>query len=322
MNRLLLSFAAVLLALLPGPAAWASPSSGTVAESAGELVVFTSADGVELRGQLFRSESAVQQSRGGILFVHEPNRSRRDWAYMAQKMSRHGFTTLTFDLRGHGESLRKGEEELDREIFMDEDYAAMSQDVDAAVDFLRSQPDVAELGLQMAGADLGGSLSLLHAVENPQVHSVALLSPGLGYDRVNIIGSGLKLGARNLIMVFSIEDSYSKKSTEVLAKERGDRPTHIEILYGVGHGTKMLSRDPELEVLLMRWFMGRIFAQDGRVAGDVHKPDVVDKAAPSYDVDAEKERREAASSEAKKSSIKAVDEGAEDSQRKSWEEEE
>jgi pimeloyl-ACP methyl ester carboxylesterase len=306
-----------LLSVAP-PSVAGSSESKTVAADAGDAISFTSADGVLLHGQLFSPESdAAAPRRGGIVFVHGPNRSRRDWAYMAQKMSRQGFTTLTFDLRGHGASLLRGDEELDREIFMDADYAAMAQDVTAAVTYLKQQPGVAELGLQLAGSDLGGSLALLHAVAEPSVRTVTLLSPGLGYDSINAIGQAAKLGDRHLMMVFSLEDSYSKKSTEVLAKERSG-PTHVEILVGVGHGTKMLSRDPALEVLLSRWFLGRIFAQDGRAAGQVGRPDSVDKSAPTYDIEAEKKRRVEALEGAKKSSIQAVDEDDSEAERKRW----
>jgi dienelactone hydrolase len=194
----------------------------------------------------------------------------------------------------------------------------MAQDVTAAAAHLQQQPGVADLGLQLAGSDLGGSLALLHAVGDSSVRSVALLSPGLGYDSINAIGQAGKLGARHLMMVFSMEDSYSKKSAEVLAKERSG-PTHVEILMGVGHGTKMLSRDPSLEVLLMRWFLGRIFAKDGRSPEEaVGRPGAVDKSAPSYDVEAEKKRRSEALDGTKESAIQAVDEEEPDSETKRW----
>lgn len=302
--------------LLGCPTAFAAAPQSTDAE-AGKAVTFSTGDGVLLHGELF-APSAEALPRGGILFVHEPNRSRRDWAYMAQKMSRQGFTTLIFDLRGHGDSLQRGAEELDRELFMDEDYGAMAQDVAAAAAQLQQQPGVAGLGLQLAGSDLGGSLALLHAVGDSSVRSVALLSPGLGYDSINAIGQAGKLGDRHLMMVFSMEDSYSKKSTEVLAKERSG-PTHVEILMGVGHGSKMLSREPSLEVLLMRWFLGRIFAQDGRSPEqNLDRPGAVDKSAPSYDVEAEKKRRVEALGGTKESAIQAVDKDDSDEESKRW----
>lgn len=313
--------AAFGLLLVSPPAFAASTQSKDGGADAGKAVTFSTADGVLLHGQLFSPEGAPSAEvplRGGILFVHEPNRSRRDWAYMAEKMSRLGFTTLTFDLRGHGDSLFRGDEELDREIFMDEDYAAMAQDVSAAAAYLLQQSGVAGLGLQLAGSDLGGSLALLHAVRESAVSSVALLSPGLGYDSINAIGQARELGGRHLMMVFSMEDSYSKKSTEVLAKERTG-PTHVEILMGVGHGTKMLSRDPSLEVLLMRWFLGRIFAQDGRAPDEaVGRPGAVDKSAPSYDVEAEKKRRVDALEGSRESAVQAVDEDEAEAEGKRW----
>lgn len=318
--RLGLVFVGLLCSSSWTPAAQAQGAPAKGAEEGGpQAVKMMTSDGVTLVGDLFHPELTKAEQRGGILFLHEPNRSRRDWAYMAQKMARKGFTSLSVDLRGHGESLLKGTEELDREIFMDEDYASMAEDLRAAVEFLRGQPGVAERGVQLVGSDLGGSLALMHGVADAGITSLALLSPGLGYDGVNTMGSAGSFGDRPLMMVFSVEDQYSKKSTEVLAKERSG-PTHVEILYGVGHGTKMLSRDPDLEVLVMRWLLGRIFSQDGRVPGEAYKPVSVDKNSPIYDVGAEKQRREEASRDSQKGSIKAVDSDGEDEDRKSWDE--
>jgi pimeloyl-ACP methyl ester carboxylesterase len=311
-----------LFASFWAPVVEAQDASSNAADQDGPQVVkMTTSDGVTLVGDLFRPEATHDQQRGGILFLHEPNRSRRDWAYMAQKMARKGFTSLSVDLRGHGQSLVKGAEELDREIFMDEDYASMSEDLRAAVDFLRTQPGVTERGVQLVGSDLGGSLALMHGVADVGVTSLALLSPGLGYDGLNTMGAAGRFGDRPLMMVFSVEDQYSKKSTEVLAKERSG-PTHVEILYGVGHGTKMLSRDPDLEVLVMRWLLGRIFGEDGRAPGEVYKPGSVEKSSPTYDVDAEKRRREEASRDSQSGAVKAVDSDGDGEDRKSWDEEE
>ncbi len=251
----------------------------------GDLVKFESADGVELQGNLFPAEG---EPRGAILFVHEPSRSQRDWAYMAQKMSRRGFTSLTFDLRGHGDSLMQGGEELDREVFMTEDYMAMSQDVDAAVAFLQKSTKGDE-DLHLIGADLGGSLALLYGARSDAVRSVAMISPGLGYDDVNIVGQAATFG-RPLLFVYSVEDSYSRKSTEVLAKEaRG--PTHTEVYYGVGHGTKMLSREPALEAFLQSWFLGTVITPQGRALADTGKPEAGEKGVEGeIDVEAEKRK--------------------------------
>lgn|GEM_PF-1402557 len=250
----------------------------------GDSVTFESSDGVLLQGNLFKAEG---DTRGAILFVHEPSRSQRDWAYMAQKMSRRGFTSLTFDLRGHGDSLMRGDEELDREVFLTEDFEAMRLDVDAAMAMLESQSPEGT-ATHLIGADLGSSLALMHAVDAAGVASVAMISPGLGYDDVNIVGQAGSFG-RPLLFVYSVEDSYSRKSAEVLAKEaRG--PTHTEVYYGVGHGTKMMSREPALEAFLQSWFLGTIITPEGRALADTGKPEAGEKGVEG-DIDVEAEKR-------------------------------
>lgn len=289
----------ILLAASVGSAAARTseaPKTGNTIE--GDKVSFESADGVTLHANLWRAEGDEQ--RGAILFVHEPQRSQRDWAYMAQKLSRRGFHTLTFDLRGHGKSLMKGDEELDREIFGTEEYLEMAQDVLAAVAELRKHAG-ADVDLHLIGADLGSSLALMFGVDDPAVQSVAMISPGLGYDDVNIVGKAGQF-RRPLLFVYSVEDSYSRKSAEVLAKE-ATGPSHTEVYYGVGHGTKMLSREPALENFLQSWFLGTVITPEGRALADTGKPEAGAKDVEgSVDVEAEKAKLEA--------QRKAVQEGA------------
>ena len=275
----------LLAALTLGAAVPALAAVEPVAQSpiGGDELSFETSDGVELFGHLFKAEGEL---KGSILFLHEPFRSQRDWSYLAEKMSRRGYTSLIFDLRGHGQSLMKGDEELDREIFMEEDFWSMTLDVSAAVAVLRdhAKTDV----LHLMGADLGGSLALLHANSDPGVTTVALISPGLGYDDVNIVGQAGKLN-RPLLLVYSVEDSYSRKSAEVLAKEaRG--PSHTEVYYGVGHGTKMMSREPAVEMFLQSWFLGTIITLEGRDLADTGKPGAADREVEGG-IDPEAEKR-------------------------------
>lgn len=221
----------------------------------GVEVTFQTDDGMDLHGNLFKP--AGGEVKGGIVFVHQPFRTRRDWSYMAEKMSSDGFFTLVFDLRGHGDSLMQGDEELDRELFGSEEYLAMTADVAGAVDLVRSQPGVDPGAVQLVGADLGASVALLYALDDEQISSVAMLSPGLGYDDVNIVGKAAELGARPLCLVYSVEDGYARKSTEVMAKE-AKGPLHTQQYYGVGHGAQMLAREPALEDMLRGWFLGTL----------------------------------------------------------------
>lgn len=281
-----------LLVLLLGvvPSVAGANTTPVKTEIGGEELAFDTEDGVALKGNLFAPKG---KAKGGIVFVHEPNRSSRDFAYLAEKMSRHGFAALVFDLRGHGRSLMRGDEELDREIFMDEDYAAMALDLSAAVAELRGAIGD-DAPVHLAGSDLGGSLSLLHALDDDGVRSVAMLSPGLGYDGVNVLGKTKHFGNRPLLLVLSVEDGYARKSAEVMEKE-ATGPLHIETYYGVGHGSKMLAREPKLEVLMTSWFLGTVITAEGRGLEDAGKPiaEGKDLQGTALDNDAERRRLEA-----------------------------
>jgi len=303
-------FALLVVALLLPVGAHASTEA---ADGPGEAVLFETSDGVALDGRLF-APGGRDQVRGAIVFVHEPFRSKRDWSYMADRLARKGFYALIFDLRGHGTSLMQGDEELDREIFMEADWADTRLDLFAAVNFLRNRTKVSAEKMHLAGADLGGSLALQHAVNHGEVASVAMLSPGLGYDGLNVLGLGKKL-EQPLLLVFSTEDGYSRKSAQVLAAEAGG-PVHVEMYYGVGHGAKMLSREPTLETLLISWFLGTVILPDGRRLEDAGKPEMGEKSIETaLDTDAEKKRLEKQRKEAEAADEEAV---GEQEERKRW----
>ena len=310
--RLILALITLPLLALQAPSASYASTEGPD-EQAGEAVHFETSDGVFLDARLY-SPSAGQPVRGAIAFVHEPFRSKRDWSYMADKLARKGFSTLIFDLRGHGTSLMHGDEELDREIFMEADWADMRLDLQAAVAFLRERSGASAEKLHLAGADFGGSLALQHAVGDEAVVSVAMLSPGLGYDGLNVLGLGKRL-KRPLLLVFSTEDGYSRKSAQVLAGEAAPA-VHVEMYYGVGHGAKMLSREPTLESLLISWFLGTVLTVESRRLEDAGKPEIGEKSFDVVlDTDAEKRRLEKQRQEAESADEEAV---GEQEERKRW----
>ena len=314
MGRRVLVFAALVLIAFGLSGAIDAPPESPIG---GEPVRFESDDGVSLLGHVFKPKGTI---KGAILFVHEPFRSQRDWAYMAEKMSRHGYVGMVFDLRGHGDSLMRGDEELDREIFMDEDFEAMNLDLGAALGILRSQPGVDADKVHLAGSDLGGSLCLLRALDDTGVRSVAMLSPGLGYDGVNVMGKVGGLGSKPLLLVYSVEDGYARKSVEVLGKEvRG--PVHVETYYGVGHGSKMLAREPRLEVLMTSWFLGTVISVDGRKLDDAGKPvtGAIEAQAGTLDTEEARRQMEADAREADESQAEALKDDEDENKGRRWE---
>lgn len=100
--------------------------------------------GVRLAADRWRP--AGDQDRGVLLFLHGGGQTRHSWRHTAARFAEHGWTAITLDSRGHGDS----------QWAPDGDYT-----LDAMVADLRAV--VAELGTRvvLVGASLGGMTSLV-----------------------------------------------------------------------------------------------------------------------------------------------------------------
>jgi pimeloyl-ACP methyl ester carboxylesterase len=256
-----------------------------------KLVQYATVDGIQVHARYYASEGTPNTS---VVFLHQPGRSGADWDYIASKLAEKGVASIAPDLRGHGESMQTTSgEELDRELFEVDDYFALTNDVSAAVDYLRKKvgngPEV-----QLVGADVGGTAALLYAVDNSDVSTLTLLSPGLMYDGVDAVDQVDAYGRRPLLIVVSMEDSYSAKSADVLKKEaRG--VMHFQPYYGRGHGTKMINREPNLEPLLTSWLLGTFKTAEGITLAEKMELQAQDKGHGLTDIgDMAAEHRERA----------------------------
>jgi pimeloyl-ACP methyl ester carboxylesterase len=113
---------------------------GAACLEASETIALRAADGTAL--------SAVWHSPGrpapAVLLVHMLTRNHSEWDATAEALNVSGFGVLALDLRGHGAS--EGSSTA---------LGSMQQDVQAALDWLKTRPDVLSNRLGIAGASLG-----------------------------------------------------------------------------------------------------------------------------------------------------------------------
>jgi dienelactone hydrolase len=227
---------ATAIALL---AAWFPPL-----RAAGRTVSIRTEDGTTLTGSWFEPAGRAGPA---VILVHMLHRSRRDWDDLASRLAAEGIGTLTFDLRGHGESTGS--------VPPEGAYAAFQLDLNAARRFVVTRPDVLPHHLGIAGASLGASLAVLEAAQSPGVSSVALLSAATEYRGLRIDAAMKKYTGRALL-VYSDDDPYAQRSARDLIKLQGPSGTTRETLalHHAGHGTNMLSADATLPAALVDWF--------------------------------------------------------------------
>jgi len=175
------------------------------------------------------------------------HRTRRDWEGLATQLSAEGIGTLTFDLRGHGESTGSAPSEGE--------FTGFQLDVAAARRFVAGRPDVTPRRIGIAGASLGATLAALDAAQSSGVVSIALLSASTDYRGLRLDGAMKKYQGRALF-VYSDDDPYAQRSARDLIKLQspGGTPRETLALHHAGHGTNMLSADPTLIPALVDWF--------------------------------------------------------------------
>lgn len=217
---------------------------------AAEHTTLTAADGTRLHALT----EAVPGSDKGVVLVHMLNRHAGDWSYMGEKLARGKLQVIMPDLRGHGANVPEGQ----TPTLVEADYVAMEQDVRAAVAWLRAQ---GVKQVSCAGASIGANLCARVAADDPQVVNLVLLSPGLNYKGVKVAESIERYGDRPLFMAASEDDAYAY--TTVVKLEERAKDAHVELYEKAGHGTKMLSREPELEGKVQSWLLGTFTLASG-----------------------------------------------------------
>jgi len=90
-----------------------------------DRVTFTTPDGVNL-ACLYR---AAASPRGLVLLVHMMPATKESWGHFAERLAERGWSSLAFDLRGHGESVVQDDRRLDYHVFTDEDHRSSEADL-------------------------------------------------------------------------------------------------------------------------------------------------------------------------------------------------
>lgn len=147
--------------------------------SSGQLlrpVTFSTEDGVQLRGSYgdARAEGAIS-----VVLLHDKNADRSIWdPYVGLFLSR-GWSVLTFDLRGHGESLRH---EVRADLLAGAETenpvdAGWALDIQAALSYAARQPMASSGRCAALGLGLGGDLAYAAAARGWGTASSVCVSP-------------------------------------------------------------------------------------------------------------------------------------------------
>lgn len=248
-------------------------ASAEAAKNAARVVDLKSADGTVLKGTYF----AAAKPGPGVLLFHQSNRPRESWDGVAQQLAAAGMNVLTVDSRGHGESGGKY------------DNRKTPEDVDAAFNYLVSQPGVNRDAIGAGGA---GWLGVIGSVEAARRHpkgikSLVLMSGETLRDGLQFLHQASQLPE---LFVFSDEDEYpptqdAMKLLYVTASSPSKKLVHYSAAEDApwlwyetsdggrvsahgGHGTDMFKVHPELPGIIVQWFVTTLIKTPGHAPAD------------------------------------------------------
>src|SRR5213592_734870 len=246
--------------------------------SSGRAVDLKLYDGTVLKGTYF----PAAKPGPAVVLLHQSNRTRKEWDDLGAQLAAAGINTLTFDVRGHGES---GGQESRGEARKKQ----WPLDLDAAFQYLISQPGVKGDVIGIGGA---GVIGVENSVEtarrhSDQVKSLVLLSGETSRDGLQFLRQASQLPE---LFVVADDDEYPPivEGMELLYIT-GSSPSRKFVHYSAsheapwlwyepfdigkvpakgGHGTDMFKVHPELPGIIVDWFVTTLIKTPGHAPAD------------------------------------------------------
>ena len=200
---------------------------------------FIASDGLEI--QTTYATPGGEAPFPGVILLHMLGSNRQIWETtgMIDALRLQGYAVLAIDMRGHGETGG------------DRDWEVARNDFSMIYDQFVQFPEVDGENTAVIGGSIGSNMSLALGVDRPEIETAVLLSPGLDYRGVTTDDLITQFGERPILIVASEEDGYSADSSRALFETAVS--AELELYNGAGHGTTMLSNEPELTQLILSW---------------------------------------------------------------------
>jgi len=212
-----------------------------------EKVSIKTSDDVTLSADYY----AVDSPTAAIAYFHMMPATKESWRDLAEYLAGRGIAGLAVDLRGHGASFGGP---LGYKSFSPGEHQAGILDIDAVLHFLHGQAlGITPDKVTLMGASIGANLTLKFLAVHNEYRKAVLFSPGLNYHGIEAgplvksftngrkiffiashgdFAGGSDNGDQNLALAYAVPEGSEKL---------------VKIYSGAGHGTDILSADPELK---------------------------------------------------------------------------
>ena len=213
-----------------------------------ESLHLTTADNVKIAANYFPADRTTHPNpRGWVVFLHMMPATKESWNALADRMRREGYACLAIDLRGHGASAGGPKGYLQ---FSDAEHQESMRDIDAAVDTVKGL-GAREEHIVLIGASIGANLALQYVARHRGVKHCVAFSPGLDYH--GIVTKPLVESLpedKHVLLIGARDDDRVADSVAAIEELHDAAPSGVDMRMEVvetgGHGTDMLTQNPEL----------------------------------------------------------------------------
>jgi dienelactone hydrolase len=205
-------------------------------------------DGTNLKGSYF----SAGKPGPGVLLLHQCNRQRKVWDDLAARLAAAGFHVMTLDLRGYGDSGGTPLDKLTPEEIPVVFGEKFPTDVEAAYQYLLSQPGVTRDAIAVGGASCGVNQSVHVAEHHPEVKALVLLSEGTDAGGRQF----LRTSAKMPLFLAVADDDPDPGVTEIMQWlfTLSSNPVNKLVHYSTGgHGVEMFEAHNELPGMIVAW---------------------------------------------------------------------
>ena len=219
---------------------------------------FAAEDGLALHAWVTeaRADSANHAKPGLALLLPMMSKTHESYEPFRKALNEINYTTIAFDLRGHGLSILRGSDTLSFADMPVEEFARMSGDIAAFfADFKAKNPDAYNYDdVVVIGASIGANTAGI-LLPQPWVRRAVLLSPGVDYRSLRpgdtMLSEKLKL-IKSIYIAVSGDDTYASESSQWLFESYGGRKV-LKKYPGQNHGTDILHNVENADKELLDW---------------------------------------------------------------------
>jgi dienelactone hydrolase len=179
----------------------------------------------------------------GVLLLPECNGLRQAYDNLASMLNTAGYSVLTYEHRDSAV-------EVPAQRLNEQQQQQLRSDADAALQFLKSQPNVNPRALGMLAAGCAVNEALHASRSHPEVRALVLLSGSADEEAKTFIKGASKLA---LFGVASDEDEDAGAMKELIALSPSS-DSEIQMLTEAGRSSAMFAKQPDLEPDIVVWF--------------------------------------------------------------------